>query len=321
MTQRHVAALIAVAMLAPAVAAAQAPAEAPPLTPWGDPDLGGVWDFRSITPLERPEQYGDREFLTPEEAAELEQGAVDRDRERHEAPARRTEAGGNIGAYNWFWMDYGTRVVETRRTSLIVDPPNGRRPPLTPEGKNRPGFGGSFGTAPLEQIEDLNFFDRCLGTSGLPIHPTPYNNNVQLFQTPDHLVMLIEMMNTTRVIPIDDRPHGALRQWMGDSRGRWEGDTLVVETTNFEHLLPLAGASRNARLVERYTRVSPGILEYRYTIEDATVWTAPWTAVQTLRKSADPLFEYACHEGNYGLPNMLAGARQEEAAAARDAGR
>ena len=321
MTHRHVAALIAVAMLAPAVAAAQAPAEAPPRTPWGDPDLGGVWDFRSITPLERPEQYGDQEFLTPEEAAELEQGAVDRDRERHEAPARRTEAGGNIGAYNWFWMDYGTRVVETRRTSLIVDPPNGRRPPLTPEGKNRPGFGGSFGTAPLEQIEDLNFFDRCLGTSGLPIHPTPYNNNVQLFQTPDHLVMLIEMMNTTRVIPIDDRPHGALRQWMGDSRGRWEGDTLVVETTNFEHLLPLAGASRNARLVERYTRVSPGILEYRYTIEDATVWTAPWTAVQTLRKSADPLFEYACHEGNYGLPNMLAGARQEEAAAARDAGR
>ena len=312
-------AVVALAVIAPPVAAAQ-PAEGPPRTPWGDPDLGGIWDFRTITPLERPEQYGDREFLTPEEVAELELGAVDRDRERHEAPARRTEAGGNIGAYNWFWMDYGTRVVETRRTSLIVDPPNGRKPPSTPGGSGPGWAAGSFGSAPLEQIEDLSLFDRCLGTQGLPIFPGAYNNNIQLLQTPDHVVMVIEMMNDVRFIPLDGRPHGEIRQWMGDSRGHWEGDTLVVETTNLDGPL-VVGASRDARLVERFTRVSPEILEYRYTIEDSTVWTRSWTAVQTLRRTAAPLFEYACHEGNYGLPNMLAGARQEEATAAADGAR
>ena len=319
-------AVLALAALAPSVGAAQAPAAEPPAavepprTPWGDPDLGGVWDFRTITPLERPEEYGDREFLTPEEAAALEQGAVDRDQERFAAPARRTEAGGSIGAYNWFWMDYGTRVVESRRTSLIIDPPNGRKPPPTPGGTGSGWVPGSFGGAPLEQVEDLSLFDRCLGTLGLPIFPSAYNNNIQLFQTPDHVVMLIEMMNDVRFIPLDGRPHGEVRQWMGDSRGRWEADTLVVETTDLYQPL-VGGASRNARLVERFTRVSPGILEYRYTVDDPTVWTRPWTAVLTLRLSPDPLFEYACHEGNYGLPNMLAGARQEEAAAAADGAR
>ena len=321
--------VIAIVLLAPAGAAAQAAAaeqpasteqpaaEATPRTPWGDPDLGGIWDFRTITPLERPEQYGDRAFLTQEEAVTLEQGAAQTDREANEAPAERTEAGGNIGAYNRFWFDFGTSVVADRRTSLIVDPPNGRRPPRTPEGEQRPAFGGSFGGGPFEQVEDLNYFDRCLGTAALPIFPTAYNNNVQVFQTPDHVALLVEMMGSTRIIPIDDRSHGNLRQWLGDSRGRWEGDTLVVETTRFDRDLLIIGGSRDAeRLVERFTRVGPGILQYEYTVEDSTVWTQPWTAVQTFRKSDAPLFEYACHEGNYAATNILAGARAAEAAAA-----
>ena len=203
----------------------------------GAPDLNGVWDFRTLTPIERPEEYGDREFLTEEEARALEQGAVEQNEAADRAPAQRTEAGGSIGAYNRFWMDFGTEVVETRRTSLIVDPPNGRRPPRTDEGRTRFSAPGSFGSAPLEQIEDLSYFDRCLGTTGLPIFPVAYNNNVQIFQTEDHLVMLVEMLNTTRIIPITDRPHGGIRQWLGDSRGRWEGDTLVVETTSFDRWL------------------------------------------------------------------------------------
>ncbi len=305
---------LAVVCLGTVGVSAQSPTEVP-RTSWGTPQLDGVWDFRTLTPFERPEEYGDRAFLTEEEAAALEQGAVGRNQAADEAPAQRTEAGGSIGAYNQFWMDFGTKVVEERRTSLVIDPPNGRRPPTKPEAGNRRGGGGSFGTAPLEQIEDLSFFDRCIGTMGLPIYPTAYNNNIQLFQTPDHLVMFIEMMNDVRFIPLDRRPHGEVRQWMGDSRGHWEGDTLVVETTHFDRRLTLVGASRNARLVERFTRVSPEILAYEYTVEDSTVWERPWTALQSLRKSEAPVFEYACHEGNYAAANMLAGARMDEAAA------
>ena len=315
---RTVASLVALLLLAPAAAltaAAQSTTDTP-RTPWGTPDLNGVWDFRTLTPLERPEQYGDREFLTEEEAQAIQQGAVDQNQAADTAPANRTEAGGSIGAYNRFWMDYGTRVVENRRTSLIVDPPNGRRPPRTAEGRTRHSAPGSFGSAPLEQIEDLSYFDRCLGTAGLPIYPTAYNNNVQIFQTEDHLVMLVEMLNTTRIIPLTDSQHGDVRQWLGDSRGYWEGDTLVVETTNFDRWLQLVGGSREAHLVERFTRVSADVIEYEYTIEDTTVWTAPWTAVQTLRKNPLPIFENACHEGNYAAGNMLAGARRDELAAA-----
>ena len=208
-------------LLAPAAASAQT-ADVP-RTPWGAPDLNGVWDFRTLTPLERPEQYGDREFLTEEEVRALEQGAVEQNEAADRAPAQRTEAGGAIGAYNRFWMDFGTEVVETRRTSLIVDPPNGRRPPRTDEGRTRFSAPGSFGSAPLEQIEDLSYFDRCLGTTGLPIFPVAYNNNVQIFQTEDHLVMLVEMLNTTRIIPITDRParrHPAVAGRLARSLGR-----------------------------------------------------------------------------------------------------
>ena len=309
---------IGVALCGPVAATAQGGAAEPPVTSWGDPALGGVWDFRTITPLERPEELGDQEYLSEEEAAAREQEAVERDRAMDEKPAERTEAGGSVGAYNWFWMDFGTQVVESRRTSLIVDPPNGRRPPMTPEAieaaRNTPAWGQE---PPPDTYLDRNSFDRCIGTMALPIYPTAYNNNVQIFQTPDHVAMYVEMMGSIRIIPLDDRPPTGIRQPLGDSRGRWEGDTLVVETTNLSRRLTIIGASANARsLVERFRRVSPDILEYTFTIDDPTVWTAPWTAVQTLRPLDGQVFEYACHEGNYAMPNILAGARKAEAEAA-----
>ena len=306
---------LAAALLAPTVAIAQSGEIT--RTGWGKPDLNGVWDFRSLTPLERPEEYGDREFLTEEEARSIEQGAVDQNVAADTAPAQRTEAGGSIGAYNRFWMDYGTQVVGNRRTSLIVDPPNGRRPPRTEQGMTRYGVAGSFGAAPLEGPEDLSYFDRRLGNAGLPINPLPYNNNVQIFQTEDHVVMVAEMSNATRIIPITHRPHGTLKQAFGDSRGRWEGDTLVVETTNFSWWLQLVGSSPESHLVERFTRVGDNI-EYEYTLRDDTIWTAPWTAVQTLRPNPLPIFENACHEGNYAAEHMLHGARLDEMETAKE---
>ena len=298
-----------------------------PRTAWGAPDLGGVWDYRTITPLERPEEYGDRAFLTAEEVAELEQGAEDREREADQAPARRAEAieeDGNplavVGCCNRFWLDYGTQAQETRRTSLIIDPPNGRMPPKTPEGEKRPGNRSSFGSHAFETLDDFSAGDRCNGTMGVPIRPIAYNNNVQVFQTEDYVVMSVEMFKTTRIIPISDSPHGMIRQDVGDSRGHWDGDVLVVETTNFTDGPTAGGASQNATLVERFRRVSPEILEYEYTIDDPETWTAPWTALQTLRLNPLQIYEYACHEGNYGLTNMLRGARLEEAAA-KESGR
>jgi hypothetical protein len=298
-----------------------------PRTAWGAPDLGGVWDYRTITPLERPEEYGDRAFLTEEEVAELEQGAEDRELAADQAPARLAEAieeDGNplavVGCCNRFWLDYGTQAQETRRTSLIIDPPNGRMPPKTPEGEKRPGNRSSFGSHAFETLDDFSAGDRCNGTLGVPIRPIPYNNNVQVFQTEDHVVMSVEMFKTTRIIPISDSPHGMIRQDVGDSRGHWDGDVFVVETTNFTDGPTAGGASQNATLIERFRRVSPEILEYEYTIDDPDTWTAPWSALQTLRHNPLQIYEYACHEGNYGLVNMLRGARLEELAAKKSGG-
>lgn len=306
-------ALVAVLALSPASAAAQAadPAEAPLRTAWGDPDLQGVWDYSSITPMQRPERFGDRAFLTREEAATMERGAVERDRAADAAPARRAVAGENVGAYNLFWMDLGTRVVEDRRTSLIVDPPNGRFPALTEAGaaeaRSRRGFGADL---PADSYEDLGWGDRCMAVHGLPIAPLPYNSIVQIFQTPDHVVIYGESNRVWRIVPITDRPHGRLRQWLGDARGRWEDDTLVVETKNFARLLQQVGSGRNIRsLVERFTRVGPGVIRYEYTVDDPVRWVRPWTAALSLRRIDGHAYEVACHEGNYSLENILRGLR------------
>ena len=235
---------------------------------------------------------------------------------------------GNVGDYNQFWYDRGTEVAGTRRTSLIIDPPDGRIPALTAEAQKkkeavaeaRRGVEMDAPT-PGGWINDLGpggLRVRCiLGfSSGPPMTPSAYNNNVQIFQTPEYVVILNEMIHDARIVPLDGRPHGTLRQWAGDSRGRWDGDTLIVDTINF-HAPPLMTTSEfsaNMHLVERFRRMDADTLMYEFTVEDPTTWTRPWTAQVPMQRSEDSIYEYACHEGNYSVNNILAGARAKEAA-------
>ncbi|MCY4074097.1 MAG: hypothetical protein OXH04_01550 [Acidobacteria bacterium] len=330
----------AVVALAPALAAGQAEV---PRTSWGAPDIGGVWDFRSITPMERPDDLADQEFLTEEEAARLEQETVARNQELLDRPAQRTTVtesvdsgeNGAPGFYNNFWLDRGTTTVGTRRTSLIVDPPNGKMPAFTPEAAARQDAlraarEGVVTHAPTPGgwVEDLGANGlqlRCITgfNAGPPMTPGGYNNNVQIFQTEDFVALLNEMNHNVRFVPLDGREHVDLPQWTGDSRGRWEGDTLVVETVSFlrETSFSSGRTDANLHLTERFTRVSPDVLMYEATIDDPTVWTRPWTYQVPMSFNDEPLYEYACHEGNYGLENILAGARAEEAAAMAAEGR
>ena len=332
--------VVATAVAAPIVVLGQAPAPPPaaaarsaaarpapaarapykvPMTPWGHPDIQGTWDYRSITPLERPQQYGDREFLTDKEVADLEARAG----KRMDEPPPDDERAGTIHAA--YWTDPGRRVEDSRRTSLIVDPKNGRMPPLTPEARARQGGGRRGGGGPnrqggrAESWLDRSPLERCI-TWGLPtaILPGLYNNNIQIVQSPTAVAITHEMVHDTRVIPLDGRPHlsKVLGQWMGHSRARWEGETLVVETTNFSSKFSYRGASADLVSTERYTRAGDDRIDFRLTVEDPTTWTAPWTAAYSMRPSEGPLFEYACHEGNYGLRNILEVARDEEKAAA-----
>ena len=244
---------------------------------------------------------------------------MDRNERLLNEEAQRTEVGGNIGAYNNFWMDRGTNTVDTRRTSLIIEPSNGRYPALTPAGQRRAAE-GSARRGRADSFTDFSAGVRCiLGfNAGPPFTPSAYNNNMQLFQTPDTVVIMTEMVNTSRVIPLDGRPHldADVLQWSGDSRGRWEGDTLVVETRNFDPKRRWRNSSHQMRLVERFTRVDADTLEYEFTITDPDTWVSAWTASVPLRLNPDPVFEYACHEGNYSMPVMLGGARVEEREAA-----
>ena len=317
--------LVAFVVLVAVPALAQ---DSAPRTAWGEPDLQGVWDFRTITPMQRPERYGDKEFLTAEEAAALDQAAVDREVRLWTQASERTESGGNVdrrgagqapGSYNQFWIDSGTRSVDTRQTSLITYPPNGRYPSLTAEGRRRSDARRAYAREhPADTWEDFSSGVRCiLGfNAGPPFTPSAYNNNMQLFQTPNHVVVMTEMVNTSRVIPLDGTPHldPDVLQWSGDSRGYWEGETLVVETRNFDAKRKWRGTTSSARLVERFTRVDADTLEYKFTVTDPETWTSPWTASVPLRLNPEPMFEYACHEGNYSMPIMLGGARVEEAA-------
>ena len=286
-------------------------------TAWGTPDLQGVWDFRTITPLQRPEDSGETLLLSQEETARLEQEAVDRDIRLWERDARRTEAGGNVGGYNNFWMDRGT--TSTGRTSLITDPANGRIPSTTETGEVRRTRVGSFNVEIPTSYTELSNADRCLlgFNAGPPITPGGYNQNMQFFQTEDYVVVLTEMVHTARIIPLDDRPgiSDSIRQWSGDSRGHWEGDTLVVETVNFQDhdaYSTWRGSSKDMKLVERFRIVDADTLSYEFTVNDPATWTSPWTVEVPMTRNELPLFEYACHEGNYSMDAMLAGARAEE---------
>jgi hypothetical protein len=289
-----------------------------PRTPGGDPELHGVWDYRTITPLERRPELADREFYTDEEIAELEARASQRlDRPPDEStPANLVHA--------QYMTDPGRYVDESRRTSLIIDPRNGRIPALTAEAEQRreqaraaaPARAGGRADSWL----DRSLMERCI-TRGLvgALLPGLYNNNIRISQAPGFVAIVHEMVHETRIVPLDGSPFSGMRGYMGESRGRFEGDTLVVETRNFNGKVPYRGSGENLRLTERYTRVGPESIDFRLTIEDETQWTQPWTVAYLMRPAEGELYEYACHEGNYGLRNILENARAEEKAAAEAA--
>ena len=307
------------------IAAPAAAQNDPPRTAWGQPDLTGVWDFRSITRMERPEDLAGKEFLTEEELADLEQGAVARLNDFLTQPAQRTVAGegvdrrpdGGNGSYNHTWLDQGLEAVTTGRTSLIIEPSNGRYPPRTSEGQARAEASSDHrSNQPADTWLDFSTYDRCiLGfNAGPPMTPSAYNNNMQLFQTPDTVAIVTEMVNTTRVIPLDGRPVHNLLQWSGESRGYWEGDTLVIETTNFDPRRQWRTTSGAMHLIERLTRVDADTMLYQATINDEETWSAPWTFEVPMKMLDGEKWEYACHEGHHSMPLMLGGARALEAA-------
>ncbi|MCY4635937.1 MAG: hypothetical protein OXG04_15765 [Acidobacteria bacterium] len=334
--------MLALVTMAPATVGAQAQSPdadwTAPRTPWGHPDIQAIWNNGTITPLQRPENLAEQAFLSPEEVAEIEQQAqarVDRENAPSEVRTEPLPVGGNVGAYNSFWTEQSTSVVGTNRTSIITDPENGRLPPLTPEALARITSPESVrladaqnGAVPAEGPEDMGLSERCLWYRGIPSIPTGYNNNFHFFQTPDHVAILQEHIHDLRVIYLDDRPHlpDGIRQFAGSSRGRWEGDTLVVETTNLrepfirrwsrpEHALSRGKLSESATVTERITRTGPDTLDYTFTIDDPETWTRPWSGALPHARQDLPMYEFACHEGNYGMFNMLTGSRAEEAAA------
>ena len=311
---------------APAAKATAAPKAAKgykvPRTAEGQPDLQGVWNFSTATPLERPSEFGGKQVLSDDEAEEFAQREAARTDHDKNPPAD------IVGNYNEFWYDGNKKVVGTRRTSLIVDPTDGRMPPLTPEAMKkdaavaeaRRGVGRHEPT-PGGWVEDLGpggLQVRCIMgfNSGPPMTPAAYNQNVQLFQTAQYVVILNEMIHNARIVPLDGRSHGQIRQWVGDSRGHFEGDTLVVDTRNFLRETAFVGGKTTAtlHLVERFTRVDADTLLYEFKVDDPSVWTKPWTAQIAMVRSDQGMYEYACHEGNYGLPGIIGGARVKEAA-------
>ncbi len=339
MTHRTLAAAQAVAtavLLAPAFVTAQSD-QSTPRTAWGAPDLQGVWNNSTLTPFQRPTELGGREFLTEEEAAGVEHRAANRNRDLASRTALRTVADPNgsvdrgidgaPGSYNNFWMERGTTVVSTKRTSIIVDPPSGRLPALTAETRawmtsaeaNRLADVRG-GRLPTDTYEQLDLGDRCIWYRGIPSFPTAYNNNYQIFQNKDFVAIVQEHIHDVRFIPIDGRPHmtESIRQYAGDSRGRWEGDTLVVETTHFNDHAFIRNFNSNLsqalHVVERLTRIDANTIDYEFTVTDPVTWVRPWSGSLPLTRSEGPMFEYACHEGNYGLTNMLAGSRMQERA-------
>ena len=316
-----VAVLIAVVLLAPAPVAAQDPtAAADPAafrTPWGDPDLQGIWSYATITPLQRPSELAGRELLTDEEVAALNQ--ADAIRASSERRAELTPERDLSLAYDQVWWDRGT---STGRTSLIVDPPDGRLPPLTPAAEKRQVEEQEYRREhQFDSWEDRPLQERCITYRRAPPVPSGYNNTYHILQTPGQVAILNEMVHDVRFVPLDGRPHidQHIRQWNGDSRGHWENETLVVETTHYSDKTTwrgFPGVGRTLRAVERFTRVDADTIDYQFTIHDPTTYTRPFTV--DLPLTAPPgylLYEYACHEGNYSLENVLIGARAQEKAA------
>jgi hypothetical protein len=351
-TRRRRLGAVAAVVLAASVAAAQTPAPRTPAaqtpsvqtrtyraprTADGQPDLQGFWTNSTYTPLERPDGVT-KPFYTPAEAEAAIKLAVQRE-------SAQTEPGTTADVhydFSQFGLDRSQSLyVRSLRTSLIVDPADGKIPPLTGQGKRRTAqraeeqkkLGGRWDSAESNQLDD-----RCLimAGAGPPMMDAGYNSNYHIVQSPGVVMILTEMIHDVRIIALDSSTRSGsppasstgdgrmlvdpkIRQWMGVSRGRWDGDTLVVETTNFNAKNPFRGSDENLKVIERFTRVSDDTIEYRFTIDDPTMWTRPWSAESAMKKTVGPIFEHACHEGNFGLYNTLVGARLEEKNAAEDA--
>ncbi len=278
-----------------------------PRTADGKPDLQGTWDFAQLTPLERPSEFAGKDAVTEEEAEEFAQRRIETsNKDRRDGGA----AADVERAYNDFWWDFGTRIA--KQPSLVVDPPDGRIPPLTADARER-----NAGRRPLyDNPEERPYAERCiLGfNSGPPMVPSAYNNNMQLVQTPRHVMILNEMIHSARVVDMSGRPHHpqSMRFLTGDSIGHWEKDTLVVDTTNFSKERSFRGATADMHLIEKFTRVDRDTLRYEFTVDDPATWTHSWTASIPMLRSNELIYEYACHEGNYALTGVLQGARYQE---------
>ena len=324
MKTRCVAGLFTLAVVlafgAPVLAQSEDPTM-PMRRPHGDPDISGIFTFRTLTPLQRPRQFAEQETLDPETAAAFE--ASERTRQNRDlfdpvqgAPnaGYAPRAQGGVLSYNEFWYERGVDLTDEKRTSLIIDPPDGRFPPRTPEAQAAARERAAYRREHMyDSYENRSLMDRCIMgfNAGPPMSSSAYNNNVMIFQTEDHVVILNEMVHNARIIPIDDVAKPPFKQFSGVSRGHWEGETFVVETTQFRGG-ESRGTSPDKHLIERFTRINPNRVAYEYTVTDPTVYTAPHTVLMPFRRTDGPLFEYACHEGNIGLHGILAGARELE---------
>ena len=323
--------LFSLTTMAALAALAQSPKPAPRAAD-GHPDLSGIWTNATITPFERPRELAGKEFFTPQEALDWEKGHVRNFDKRDDIKGTTADV---TLAYNDFWWDPGTRLFQSRRTSIVIDPPDGHVPALLPARQkqlqeeaaarrkrcDRPGCGleNSGQPGPADGPEDRPLMERCLSFSNAaPMVSSAYNNDYEIVQTPGFVGIDVEMVHQMRRIPLDGSPHPAsdVRFWVGDSRGRWEGDTLVVDTTNFRGETQFRGADENLHLTEKLTRLDADTLRYRFTVDDPTAFTHPWTGEVTFVKAKGLLYEYACHEGNEGMTGILAGARADEKKAA-----
>ena len=329
MKQRFLASLVALAATAlPHLAAQTASSSMPkkpaaamktkggaiPRTPDGHPDFEGIWTNAFLTPLERPAELGGKLNLSDTEAAKWERQRLESSHAERRGPE------GDVGSYNQAFYDRGAHLAKVdgnSRTSLIIDPADGKIPPLTAEAQKRVDEARAEARKhPADRPSDRSLQERCIlwGTAGPPMMPGPYNNEYEIFQTAGYVTILSEMIHDARIIPTDGSKHLSpdVRLWMGDPRGHWEGDTLVVDTTNFSEKTKFRGSTEKMHLVERFTRVDADTILYKFTVDDPTTFTKPWTVEYPLRASKGPVYEYACHEGNYALMDILSGARRDE---------
>ena len=286
-------------------------------TAWGHPNIQGVWDRRTITPLERPERFADKPFLSPEEIRAYERASAAR------ADGRPLDSGrGGLSVHDPGDLDYGSNVVPTGRTSLVINPESGRIPPYTEAARKRASVAAkaSEQRGPADSWTDRSLTERCI-TWGTPqgMLPQAYNNNIKIVQTPDHVMIYTEMVHDVRIIPLDGRSHlpDSITQWHGDPRGHWDGNTLVVESTNFSPKSSFRRSNVNLALTERFTRTEEDMLLYEFTVDDGTTWERPWGVSFPMVRGDQPIYEFACHEGNYGLLNILSVARNLEKQAAQ----